>query len=78
MRRRIALMLAMLAACAPAAAADFRLLEIDGFELNVSCPNVRAGGMEFGADPDTLRDVVRGARAQTRLPLFTSIRANRM
>jgi dihydroorotate dehydrogenase (NAD+) catalytic subunit len=46
---------------------------IDGFELNVSCPNVRAGGMEFGADPDTLREVVRRARAETRLPLFTKL-----
>jgi len=46
---------------------------IDGFELNVSCPNVRAGGMEFGADPDTLRDVVTRARAQTRLPMFTKL-----
>jgi len=46
---------------------------IDGFELNVSCPNVRAGGVEFGADPDTLREVVSRARAQTRLPLFTKL-----
>jgi dihydroorotate dehydrogenase (NAD+) catalytic subunit len=46
---------------------------IDGFELNVSCPNVRAGGMEFGADPDALREVVSGARAATRLPLFTKL-----
>ena len=27
----------------------------DGFELNVSCPNTKAGGMEFGADPAALR-----------------------
>jgi dihydroorotate dehydrogenase (NAD+) catalytic subunit len=46
---------------------------IDGFELNVSCPNVRAGGMEFGADPETLREVVSRARAETRLPLFTKL-----
>lgn len=44
-----------------------------GFELNVSCPNVRAGGMEFGADPDSLREVVRGARAATRMPLFVKL-----
>ena len=43
------------------------------FELNVSCPNVRAGGMEFGADPRTLADVVRGARAATRRPLFVKL-----
>ena len=43
------------------------------FELNVSCPNVRAGGMEFGADPRTLADVVRRARAATRRPLFVKL-----
>lgn len=46
---------------------------VDIFELNVSCPNVRAGGMEFGADPATLAAVVRGARAATRLPLFVKL-----
>jgi dihydroorotate dehydrogenase (NAD+) catalytic subunit len=46
---------------------------IDGFELNVSCPNVRAGGMEFGADPVALRAVISGARAVTRRPLFVKL-----
>jgi dihydroorotate dehydrogenase (NAD+) catalytic subunit len=44
-----------------------------GFELNVSCPNVKAGGLEFGADPTALRDLVRRARAVTRLPLFVKL-----
>ena len=38
----------------------------DAYELNVSCPNVRAGGMEFGADPARSRGVVSAARAATR------------
>ncbi|HEU4642837.1 MAG TPA: dihydroorotate dehydrogenase [Gemmatimonadaceae bacterium] len=46
---------------------------VDGFELNVSCPNVKAGGMEFGADPCALADVVRGARAATRRALFVKL-----
>ena len=46
---------------------------IDGFELNVSCPNVKAGGMEFGADAAALTAVVRGARAATRRPLFVKL-----
>jgi dihydroorotate dehydrogenase (NAD+) catalytic subunit len=46
---------------------------LDGFELNVSCPNVKAGGMEFGADPRTLRDVVARARAATRRPVFVKL-----
>ena len=46
---------------------------VDAFELNVSCPNVKAGGLEFGADPCSLADVVRGARAATRRPLFVKL-----
>jgi dihydroorotate dehydrogenase (NAD+) catalytic subunit len=44
-----------------------------GFELNVSCPNVRAGGTEFGADPEALRELVRRAREATVLPLFVKL-----
>ncbi len=44
-----------------------------GYELNVSCPNVKQGGMEFGADPDALRAVVSGARAVTKKPLFVKL-----
>jgi dihydroorotate dehydrogenase (NAD+) catalytic subunit len=46
---------------------------IAGFELNVSCPNVKAGGMEFGADPAALKDVVTRARAATSRPIFVKL-----
>ena len=46
---------------------------VHGFELNVSCPNVRAGGTEFGADPESLAELVRLARQATRLPLFVKL-----
>jgi dihydroorotate dehydrogenase (NAD+) catalytic subunit len=46
---------------------------IDAFELNVSCPNVKAGGMEFGADSRSLAAVIGGARASTRRPLFVKL-----
>jgi len=46
---------------------------LDGYELNVSCPNVKAGGMEFGADPAALADVVRRARAATKRPIFVKL-----
>ena len=46
---------------------------LDGFELNVSCPNVRAGGLEFGADEASLRAVVSGCRSATRKPLFVKL-----
>lgn len=44
-----------------------------GFELNVSCPNVKQGGMEFGADPDALTAVVAGARRHTQKPVFVKL-----
>jgi dihydroorotate dehydrogenase (NAD+) catalytic subunit len=46
---------------------------VDAFELNVSCPNVKAGGMEFGADRDVLVSLVQRARAMTAKPLFVKL-----
>jgi dihydroorotate dehydrogenase (NAD+) catalytic subunit len=46
---------------------------VDGYELNVSCPNVKQGGAEFGADPESLRAVVRQARAATKRALFVKL-----
>lgn len=46
---------------------------VDAFELNVSCPNVKAGGMEFGADAVALRAVVAGARRETSRPVFVKL-----
>lgn len=46
---------------------------VSGYELNVSCPNVRAGGMEFGADAASLTDVVTRARAATTKPIFVKL-----
>ena len=44
-----------------------------GFELNVSCPNTKKGGLEFGADPESLRTLVTRARAATAKPLFVKL-----
>jgi dihydroorotate dehydrogenase (NAD+) catalytic subunit len=46
---------------------------VDGFELNVSCPNVKHGGMEFGADRAVLAELVAAARAATARPLFVKL-----
>ncbi len=46
---------------------------VDAFELNVSCPNVKAGGMEFGADSVALGALVRAVRARTSRPLFVKL-----
>ena len=46
---------------------------VTGYELNVSCPNVKAGGMEFGADTESLSEVVKRARAATKKPIFVKL-----
>lgn len=53
--------------------ADGNASAIDAYELNVSCPNVKAGGMEFGADPLALRSVVERVRRETRRPVFVKL-----
>ena len=46
---------------------------IAAFELNLSCPNTSAGGIEFGADPECVRRIVSACRARTRLPLSAKL-----
>ena len=46
---------------------------VHGFEINVSCPNTKAGGVEFGADPRALKEVVTTARAATKRPLVVKL-----
>ncbi|MDF1503128.1 dihydroorotate dehydrogenase [Roseisolibacter sp. H3M3-2] len=46
---------------------------VEGFELNVSCPNVKAGGAEFGSDHLALEALVARARAATRKPLVVKL-----
>ena len=45
----------------------------DGFELNVSCPNVHCGGLEFGADARVLAELVGACRRSTKRPLFVKL-----
>jgi len=45
-------------------------------ELNVSCPNVKAGGMAFGTDPGILRQLVAECRQATRKPLWVKLSPN--
>ncbi|HTT68857.1 MAG TPA: dihydroorotate dehydrogenase [Gemmatimonadales bacterium] len=46
---------------------------VAAFELNVSCPNVSHGGMEFGADDQVLAALVRRVRAETAKPLVVKL-----
>jgi dihydroorotate dehydrogenase (NAD+) catalytic subunit len=45
-------------------------------ELNVSCPNVGAGGLAFGVDPSRLKGLVSAVRAVTALPLWVKLSPN--
>ncbi len=49
---------------------------IDAIEINISCPNVREGGVAFGNDPDMSARVVAACRAVTRKPLITKLSPN--
>jgi dihydroorotate dehydrogenase (NAD+) catalytic subunit len=49
---------------------------IDALEVNISCPNVKAGGMVFGADPTMVFQVVSEVRSRTKLPVITKLTPN--
>ncbi len=49
---------------------------IDAIEINISCPNVKEGGVAFGNDPDMSARVVEVCRAATSKPLITKLSPN--
>lgn len=49
------------------------LAGIVGFEINLSCPNTSAGGIEFGADRESVTDIIARARRVTRRPLIAKL-----
>jgi len=49
---------------------------IGGLEVNISCPNVKAGGDEFGADPKTAAGVIAAVKAATSLPIIAKLTPN--
>jgi len=49
---------------------------IDGIEVNISCPNVKAGGVAFGVDPAAAKTVVHGVRQKTSKPLMVKLSPN--
>jgi dihydroorotate dehydrogenase (NAD+) catalytic subunit len=49
---------------------------IAAYELNVSCPNVHAGGMAFGADPGSLEYLVSRAKTASTRPLIVKLSPN--
>jgi dihydroorotate dehydrogenase (NAD+) catalytic subunit len=49
---------------------------ISGLEVNISCPNIKAGGAEFGANPDTAAAVTTTVRKATSLPVIVKLTPN--
>ena len=49
---------------------------IDAIEINISCPNVKEGGVTFGNDPEMSARVVAACRAVTNKPLITKLSPN--
>ena len=50
--------------------------DIDAIEINISCPNVKEGGVAFGNDPEMSAKVVAACRAQTKKPIITKLSPN--
>ena len=56
-----------------------RLSDVEGiaaFELNISCPNIKEGGIAFGTDPAAAARVIRAVRERTALPLIPKLSPN--
>jgi dihydroorotate dehydrogenase (NAD+) catalytic subunit len=50
--------------------------DIDAIEINISCPNVKEGGVAFGNDPEMSARVVEACRKHTSKPLITKLSPN--
>ncbi len=59
-----------------AAALDAEREGIDALEINISCPNIKEGGIAFGTRLDAAAEVVRACRDTTDLPLITKLSPN--
>ncbi|BBO74060.1 dihydroorotate dehydrogenase B (NAD(+)), catalytic subunit [Desulfosarcina widdelii] len=49
---------------------------VKGVEVNISCPNVKEGGVAFGSDPEITREVVAAVREKTRKHLMVKLSPN--
>lgn len=50
--------------------------DVDMIELNISCPNVKAGGMAFGVAPEGVEHIVRAVRKVCKKPLIVKLTPN--
>lgn len=55
---------------------DLHKEKIDALEINLSCPNVKAGCMSVGSDPVQVKEIVSLMRKETNLPLYIKLTPN--
>lgn len=53
-----------------------RIDEVTGIEVNISCPNVKAGGVAFGVEPESASRVVDAVRDRTNKPVMVKLSPN--
>ena len=50
--------------------------DVDSIELNISCPNVKNGGLAFGTNPKTVREIVKAVRQESKKHLIVKLSPN--
>ncbi|WP_152656453.1 dihydroorotate dehydrogenase [Oceanobacillus sp. CFH 90083] len=50
--------------------------DVHALELNISCPNVKEGGIQFGTDPDMAKKVTAAVKEVSNLPLYVKLSPN--
>lgn len=50
--------------------------DVDGFEINVSCPNVERGGIEFGKDEKIVYEITKSIKSATKKPIIIKLSPN--
>lgn len=49
---------------------------VGALELNISCPNVHSGGIQFGTNPDMAAEVTRAVKAVSKVPVYVKLSPN--
>ncbi len=49
---------------------------VSGLEVNISCPNIKKGGIDFGTDPDLAYEVTHSVKKVTHLPVIAKLTPN--
>ena len=49
---------------------------VDMFEINISCPNVKEGGIAFGQSPDSVKEITRAVKNRSKKPIIMKLSPN--